>query len=363
MIAQDWERSERGVAFVFDEARRLLRRARPKMRWVLVLSLLCATAYPIRRIKAKRTYDAQMVLRLVEADKELTKEVRPHAELFAYIWGVFLSGPNLKKVIERHHIYADKWERDPQLAVEAMRNDLDVVVWRNYFVEAYSDDDEARSARVSITWHFRDPEVTLAVVRALGEVIVESQTESRREVFALAQQDVDEAADGELDRLVELRQRLAETNAAAARATPARQAALLVQLSELKFEVHAMEKHVEELASTRTRLELTAAWERQRSGIQFEIVEPGVVVPQPLPGPIATGFTTVAILGLGILLGGLLVGAFESKLRQPEDVRRLGVPVLGAMPVFPGDTVGALTERVKGKDRLRWSGDEPVPHR
>jgi hypothetical protein len=351
--AVDWEESERGFEFAIDEARRLLRRARPRLRWLVVIGLVAAIGYPVRRITAKRVYDAQVVLRIVEADKELTKEVRPPQELFAFIWGVFLSGPNLKKVIERHKIYPDKWAKDPQVAVEAMRNDLDVVLWRNYFVESYSDDDEARSARVSISWHFKDPEVALAVVRDLGDVIIESQTEARREVFALAQQDVEDAAGNELERLTALRREISLRELEQARAPKARQAALLVQLSELRFEARMLQKRVEALGNTRTRLELTAAWERQRSGIRFEVIEPGVVVAQKLAGPIATGLTTVVIFFLSILLGGLLVGAFESRVRQPADVQRLGVSVLGAVPAFRGDTYGALTERLHAEDRLR----------
>jgi len=349
----DWEARERGFSFAIDEARRLLRRARPRLRWLIVAAVLAAASYPARRLTAKHIYDAQLVLRIVEADKELTQEVRPPQEYFAFIWGVFLSGPNLKKVIARHQIYADKWAKDPQVAVEAMRNDLDVVVWRNYFVESYSDDDEARSARVSITWHFRDPEIALAVVQDLADVIMESQTESRRQVFAAAQKDVDEAAEGELDRLVAMRRAIELRKLEAARAPKERQAALLVQLSELQFEARAIEKRVETLGNTRTRLELTAAWERQRSGIRFEMVEPGVVVPQKLAGPIATALTTVVVFGLAILLGGLLVGAFESRVRQPADVARLGARVLGAVPAFPGDAYGALAERLRTEDRLR----------
>jgi hypothetical protein len=349
----DWEASERGFEFALEEARRLLRRARPRLRWLLLFALVAAIGYPVRRITAKRVYDAQLVLRIVEADKELTKEVRPPQEYFAFIWGVFLSGPNLKKVIKRHKIYPDKWAKDPQVAVEAMRNDLDVIVWRNYFVEGYNDDDEARSARVSITWHYKDPEVALAVVRDLGEVIIDSQTEARRAVFELAQQDVVEAADHELERLAGLRRAIGLKELEQMRAPTARQAALLVQLHELRFEANALEKRVAALGNTRTRLELTAAWERQRSGIRFEMIEPGVVVPQKLAGPIATALTTVVIFALTLLLGGLLAGAFESRVRQPADVQRLGVHVLGVVPTFRGDSYGALTERLRAEDRLR----------
>ena len=52
-------------------------------------------------------------------------------------------------------------------------------------------------------------------------------------------------------------------------------------------------------------------------------------------------------------IGMLLLGAFETRIRQPEDVRRLGIPVLAAVVPFPGDTSGTLTERLRAEDRLR----------
>src|SRR5262249_33670306 len=149
----------------------------------------------------------------------LTHEVRPPRQYADFIWRVFLSASNLKKVIADNKLYPDKWDRDPQVAVEAMRDDLDVIVWGNYFVDTYYlDDEEARSARVSITWKHRDSDVALRVVQTLGAVIMESQAESRRIVFDDAQVDVKEAAELELDRLVTLRQALARATLAEERA-------------------------------------------------------------------------------------------------------------------------------------------------
>jgi hypothetical protein len=41
----------------------------------------------------------------------------------------------------------------------------------------------------------------------------------------------------------------------------------------------------------------------------------------------------------------LFVGAFDSRIHDLDDVARLGIPVVGHVPRFPGDSVGSLRER------------------
>ncbi len=74
------------------------------------------------------------------------------------------------------------------------------------------------------------------------------------------------------------------------------------------------------------------------------------------------GFVLIMVLvvvGLGSLLGSaLLFGAFDSRLHDLDDLTRLGIPVLGHVPGFPGDHVGSLETRGALRRRvpsfLRW---------
>jgi hypothetical protein len=45
------------------------------------------------------------------------------------------------------------------------------------------------------------------------------------------------------------------------------------------------------------------------------------------------------------------VGAFDTRVHDREDVERIGLPVLGHLPPFPGDHVGSL--RARGVRRPR----------
>jgi capsular polysaccharide biosynthesis protein len=67
----------------------------------------------------------------------------------------------------------------------------------------------------------------------------------------------------------------------------------------------------------------------------------------------------LVIVGIGSLLGSaLLIGAFDSRVHDVEDVERLGLPVLGHVPGFPGDRVGSLEARGVQRSRIplfrRW---------
>ena len=49
-------------------------------------------------------------------------------------------------------------------------------------------------------------------------------------------------------------------------------------------------------------------------------------------------------------LVALFVGAFDTRVHDEEDVERLGLPILGHLPAFPGDGVGSLRSRgVRGR--------------
>jgi hypothetical protein len=65
------------------------------------------------------------------------------------------------------------------------------------------------------------------------------------------------------------------------------------------------------------------------------------------------------IVGIGSLVGAaVVIGAFDSRVHDVEDVERLGLPVLGHVPGFPGDRVGSLEARGVQRKRIpsfrRW---------
>lgn len=354
---RDWMERERGLAFATEEAGRYLRRARGRLVWLLILGMLVSGAYVVRRALAKTIHVGTVVFRIAESNRELTDTVKPSSHYSTLIKDNYLSGPRLRAIIEKFKLYPANYAKDPQLAIEEMRRDLEVIVWGDYFDETYyAYDDEARTARVSIAWTSKDPELTMQVTRAIGASIVAAQAEDRRQAFRLAQQDVAVSVEEARLRLDKVQREMAQQKFLIEHGPKAGVTKAKIAWAALKPEMVHLEQRLTDLSNARTRFEITAARERQQSGIQFEILEPGVVQAELQAGPIAVGITAVALVGLVVLLGSLLAGAFEVRVRSVGDAQRIGLPVLGSVPPFRGDAVGALAERLRTADRLGLRG-------
>ncbi|MBA3455899.1 MAG: hypothetical protein H0T42_22570, partial [Deltaproteobacteria bacterium] len=67
----------------------------------------------------------------------------------------------------------------------------------------------------------------------------------------------------------------------------------------------------------------------------------------------------LAVIGAGsLVVSALLIGAFDTRIHDTDDVERLGLPVLGHLPAFAGDHVGSLrargAARPHGSSVMRW---------
>ena len=76
-------------------------------------------------------------------------------------------------------------------------------------------------------------------------------------------------------------------------------------------------------------------------------------------GPLFLIAMIAVVVGVGSLLGAALVlGAFDSRVHDTDDIARLGLPVLGHVPGFPGDALGSLEARGVQRGRVplfrRW---------
>jgi hypothetical protein len=60
----------------------------------------------------------------------------------------------------------------------------------------------------------------------------------------------------------------------------------------------------------------------------------------------------LTVVGLcALCASALIIGAYDARIHDAEDVSRLGLPLLGHVPGFPGDHVGSL--RARGVRRRR----------
>ena len=178
-VRRDWVGDEDDAPGVWQELKRLGRRARRRWFRTLVYTLVCSALVVGAAARKPRSYASRVAFRVTEGELESKSAPKTIGRLRDYVATVIFSSSHLVAVIKEHNLYPSLMARDPSLAVESMRDDVDVEVWRNEFAVKTSEDDPARSARVAITFHSNDAQKTFAVVTHLAKLIRESEQHSR----------------------------------------------------------------------------------------------------------------------------------------------------------------------------------------
>ncbi len=328
-MSADWTDDEPGLRSAAVELGRMRRRAFARPLRTVGLALLVALAAAGVRARKHRVYRSRVVLRATEGDLDAATAPRPNKRLRQYVLDVAFSNARLSQVIHDFELYPRERARDPSLALEAMRDDVDVEVWRNYFVEIRQLDDAGRSARVAVSYQHRDPQLA-AVHRVAAAVTATRDDLARRRATLFAK----------------------ELALARAPAPLAR-----VELDDLRKSVEPLETRLRELERERASLDLRAAMERHQLGLRFEIVDPGQAARLGLSKPRELVLIGALVFLLALPLAVLFVGAFDSRVWDADDVRRLGLAPLGELPRYRGDNVGSLDARLRRRDGERG----PVP--
>jgi len=351
-----WENDEQDLLGAFAEFRRLLRRALSHPVRPILYALLITAAMVGMRARKVRVYSSRIILRVAEGDLDAATSPRPAKQLRRHVLEVAFSNPRLLGLIKRKGLYKRDLAKDPSLAIESMREDIEVEVWRNYFLEQRGALDAGRTARIAISYQAGTPEVAYDIVRELGTLISEQEETNRiamaDEAVQLAQESVKEAAEDLLRRRGQI-----VAKEMASHHAPAQEAALLrIEVANLQTQLVPIEFRLKSLEQKRNELELRAAMERNKMGLTFEIVDPGRQA--RLGASKQKELTTLGIWTFVLVLPlcMLLVGAYDQRIYGTDDVRRLGLISLGHLHRFPGDNVGALDARL---DREHNEGSKP----
>ena len=354
----DWYDSEESTRRgMIDEIQRILRRTRARIVPVLVLAATITGLLAWKLVTRKTLVEAEVVLALTEGSLSAKHNGLPVDDLRDYVGTVLLSDAKLAELIERRGI------RKPfgmQLAIENLRDQLDIQIWKNSFV--YYDEDAQNaehSARIGLTVADSNPDRAFELARDLAAIAIRSITEERTAVTKRLAGEIERMrADHErrLDALVVARL-TKQVAMARARADHKEGVAegLTMELVEIDHEAKSDEKSLSDIAQSHDALadRISAAG----LDIQLQIVEENR--PEPSEHRTFLLVMIVVVVGLGSLLGSaLVVGAFDSRVHDPDDVERLGLAVLGHVPGFPGDHVGSLHARGAARARvpsfLRW---------
>jgi hypothetical protein len=312
MPAPSWTDEERGLSIGLRQAARLLELGlrRP---FKTLLASVCFTALTLGVVILLRpAYEPRYLLRVVENDRDPGTTPRPRRQLREYVLGAAFTSEPLFGIINKHGLYPGLMRKNPRAALESFREDIDVDVYRNYFVEQRTDKEPPRSARVAVRYKAKDPDLALAVTRDLGNLIVEHERKVRHDQAVRLADEAGRTLNGLSRTLEERRRSVVQAQRAIAQGSEI-DTERAVELVSLSGSLEPLELSVAEAQRRKASLDLGAAYEKGGAGMFFEVVDDGAL---PESTRIRTRkYVGIAIIafGFGFPLVALAVGAFSSK--------------------------------------------------
>lgn len=305
-------------------------RRRMRQRWLLtgLVALFLTAAIVGWKLRQNPTYRASIVIRLVEDGFDEDTRPPTSRDITQYLYDIALSRPTLLSVIDEHGLYPER-RFDPTWALESMKDDIDITVVSNYFSPETYIQNPLREARVVVGYSARDPQQALDVVRELGALVAERESEVRRRIADLTARAGADAKSALRDALLAARRKHI-----ALQVQPEKSPLDLVQIRRLEEEIKAIDRELRLLSLAAEELQLRDALEEQSLGLRFEVVDDG-----KLPELLLTRAQSLTILGvlvffLSLPVVGVGVMALDTRIYDQDSLRRLGIPSLGTIAPF-----------------------------
>ncbi len=328
-MAHDWVDEEPGIKVWLAQTARLLRRGLRRPIWTVSIAVL--TAAITTGVKALKEYKfgPRYTLRVVEGDRDPSDSPQTKRLLRQHVEGAIFSNGRLNEVMERHNLYPGLRRNNPRAALDSFREDISVDVYRNYFLEAPSPHRPPRSARIAVRYYSSDRDLALAVTRDLGSLIADHEARTRKRLAEAALARVSNALQRAQDKHLAIRQRLAEVTNELARTGDAK---LVVEQTHLLRSLEGTLMLVEGYERRKASFSVGTALETHQLGVSFEVIDPGAI-------PNAAGLhprdliqLSLTVFVLMLPLAMLAAGAFDTRLRELDDIQRLGLDPLGRVP-------------------------------
>ncbi len=335
------------------ELQRLKRRARARWPLVVLITAALTAAVLYKQSQKVRVHEAEVTLAVTEGSLSDGFHPIPVGELRDYVTDVLLSDSALMPLIIEWELFPLREKMGDSFAINELRDLFAVFVNRNYFLEQY-DVDQPRSARITIEVTHPDPDFAWRLARRLATMVIDGEQQRRLELADALAADVTTALAAANARLSELESAVADRGVALATAEAdddsGAAAGFHVEMADLSAQLFRESKAVAALSILASRDQQSAALDRAGLGMQFVITGEH----RPVEEPGARLYFRViigAMLFVAFLpIVSIFIGTFDTRVHDREDVERIGLPVLGHLPPFPGDRVGSLRARgVRGR--------------
>lgn len=329
------------------ELQRVHRRARAHWVTVLALAALVAGGLVFFIVHKHRQLEAQVTLALTEGVLTGEKSGVPARELKEYVDSVLLSDANLAEVIEKENLVPLRKKLGMPFAIEQVRGQLEIEVWKNTFL--YYFDEEAtnrKSARIGITVLDGDPDRAYDTAKAIAAVMVRAHEEERARITGSVAEEVALFREGLETELATLN---GEVSAQEAMIKAARAKGNIGLAASLEVELVSLEQRVKQHAQVLTQVSTS------RDAIADRISAAGLdvtlaVVDERRPDrPEWNTFGLIlvcCVIGSAAVFGAaMIVSTFDTRIHDGDDLSRFGLSLLGHVPAFTGDRVGAMRAR------------------
>ena len=348
-----------GRLWIID-LQRLKRRAKTRVLLVLALAALMAAAAYRTLSKRGHSYDAAVFLAIDESALSDGRNSIPGRELMNYVGTVLIPDQALADLANRRNLHRLRKKLGDEYAVAELRMQFEIEVIQNDYTERRVALQE-RTAHLQLTVYDATPEEANLLASDLAEIAVKSSLERAALEAKALTADVERTLARMRENVDALAADLAvakeEQQRARLRGQPAEIAAASLRMEKADRDWRRADVNLEETAR-RATVEASAE-ELQAAGLGVN----ARIVDRKNAGALVDKRTGVALATVFVFFGALvacslLVAAFDSRLHEPEDISRLGLPVLGQVPDFPGQTIGSLRRRGVSRHRvpsfLRW---------
>jgi hypothetical protein len=358
-----WYESEESTrAGLIQEVQRIRRRTIVRPIPVILLAALITFGITYKLATKKQEFFSEVVLAMREGSLLAQNKATglPLEELKELVQSVLLPDERLAELIEKHDLNRLRETFGMNWAIAELRESLEIESWRNSFVY-YDPDNPNReaSARIGITYTDDDPDRAYIVAHDLAEIVISQVREQRVKLAKKAAGEIAAYRDALTERMANLERERTERMIAQAKAKEAGKEGVAQAIQLRLLELDRVQKDTEKTLSSIATSQDALADRIAVAGLDL-VVE---IVSERRPiRPEGKGLVIAMIavvVGVGSVLGAALVlGAFDSRVHDTDDIARLGLPVLGHVPGFPGDRLGSLEARGVQSGRvpsfLRW---------
>lgn len=338
------------------ELRRIALRFRVRPLPALLLAGLVTAGIAYKFLNKPKRYEASVVLALIEGTQFSGKGGIPFDQLRAYVTSSLMPDAKLLKLIEDRNLYRLRRRLGGQWAVNELREQVDVEIYKNSFI-FYDEADYLRrkSARIGLTVVDGDPDRAMTLVHDVASIIIETHDEQRQQVASSLASKIAMKRESLEKRLSDLAMARSVKQTALAAATRDGETHLAATLYTEITALARDEKDAEAQLSLILKSPDTVADQLTSAGLglRIDLVEERRP-DRPEQSWLALVLTLVVVGASALVGAALFLGAFDSRIHDLDDVSRLGLPVLGHVPGFPGDRVGSLRARGARRARVPW---------